>query len=706
MYLKGFLNTQGVSSFQMDLGIEVMLQLFSSSTITLLFEKAALIKDSLSENSTRILNLKSDYIRTIDAVIGFLQHKNPTLAHAICTGNFLPEASRFAQLEDLEWAFGTMGTHDKARHLATLYLEDISDFIIEAIDPHFGFSRYAERLAISAATFDELEIALSAPESIVDSLMLGILDERIKQINPSLIALSVPFPGNLYAALRCGKWIKQHYPNIHVAMGGGYPNTELRSLSDPRVFDFVDFITLDDGETPIMHLLEYLDGNRSIENLKRTFARIEGTVTYCNASKTPDVSQLKAGTPDYSDLKLNDYLSVIEVANPMHRMWSDGRWNKLTLAHGCYWGKCTFCDISLDYIQRYEPSSTKLICDRIETIIAQTGETGFHFVDEAAPPSLMKELALELLHRGLSIVWWTNIRFEKAFTRDLCILLRESGCIAVSGGLEVASDRLLQLIDKGVTVNQVAVVADNFTNAGIMTHAYLMYGFPTQTAQETIDSLEIVRQMFEAGIIQSGFWHQFAMTAHSPIGIDPKSFQTQVKNSTLGTFANNEIAFIDQTGTDHQRFSQGLRTSLFNFMHGLGFEIPLSDWFNFRVPKTKIAPNQIDAAITNSPVQELKPSSKLVWIGGQVHIRENFNPKSGMVHLVAINKQQDISITIEAKQAEWLLGTLSQISGRHGKASSISSLQSDFIEKTGLTFESFFQSAEVNILRKNGLLLI
>jgi hypothetical protein len=609
-------------------------------------------------------------------------------------------------LEDLEWAFGTMGTQDKARHLATLYLEDISDFIIEAIDPHFGFSRYAERLAISAATFDELETALSAPESIVDSLMLGILDKRIKQTNPSLVALSVPFPGNLYAALRCGKWIKQHHPSIRIAMGGGYPSTELRSLSDSRVFDYLDFITLDDGETPIMHVLEYLDGNRSIENLKRTFARIKGTVTYCNASNTPDVAQFKVGTPDYSDLKLNDYLSVIEVANPMHRMWSDGRWNKLTLAHGCYWGKCTFCDISLDYIQRYEPSTAKLICDRIETIIAQTGETGFHFVDEAAPPSLMKELALELLHRGITIVWWTNIRFEKSFTRDLCILLRESGCIAVSGGLEVASDRLLQLIDKGVTVNQVAVVADNFTNAGIMTHAYLMYGFPTQTAQETIDSLEIVRQMFEAGIIQSGFWHQFAMTAHSPVGINPKSFQTEVENNIHGTFANNEIAFVDATGTNHPRFSKGLRTSLFNFMHGVGFEIPISDWFNFRVPKTKIAPNQIEAAITNSPTLELKPSSKLVWIGGQILLQNSSNPESGLVTLTAVNIQQDISITLETSLAEWLLATLNKISARQGKASTISLIQSDFMEKTGLSFEPFFHGNEVASLRQNGLLLI
>lgn len=61
-----------------------------------------------------------------------------------------------------------------------------------------------------------------------------------------------------------------------------------------------------------------------------------------------------------------------------------------------------------------------------------------------------------------------------------------------------------------------------------MVHAYLMYGFPTQTAQETIDSLEMVRQMFEQGIIQSGFWHQFAMTAHSPVGLDPKVLECNI----------------------------------------------------------------------------------------------------------------------------------------------------------------------------------
>jgi hypothetical protein len=80
--------------------------------------------------------------------------------------------------------------------------------------------------------------------------------------------------------------------------------------------------------------------------------------------------------PDYSDLLLDKYISVIEIVNPMHRMWSDGRWNKLTMAHGCYW-EMYFCDISLDYIKIYEPVAANLLCDRMEEMMEQTGENGF-----------------------------------------------------------------------------------------------------------------------------------------------------------------------------------------------------------------------------------------------------------------------------------------------------------------------------------------
>jgi hypothetical protein len=716
-YIKGFLNTKNISATQADLGIEVILKLFSKEGLTDLFFHSKSITSSaverhstLSSNVQRIVALQDEYIKTIDSVIAFLQGKNPTLALQICQEEYLPEASRFAQLEELDWAFGTMGTQDKAKHLATLYLEDISDFIVECVDANFGFSRYAERLGRSANSFDELYAALQEEPTYIDNVLFSLLKERIETIQPELFLISVPFPGNLYSAFRSAQWVKKHHPNIKISMGGGFPNTELRSLSDARVFEFFDYITLDDGELPVELLVEAVCKPESFGGqFKRTFLLENGKVVYKNNSLKPDYKQSEVGTPDYSDLFLDKYISVIEIVNPMHRMWSDGRWNKLTMAHGCYWGKCTFCDISLDYIKLYEPIAANLLCNRMEEMIVQTGQNGFHYVDEAAPPALMRALALEILRRKLSVTWWTNIRFEKSFTADLCLLLKASGCIAVSGGLEVASDRLLQLIDKGVTVEQVAKVTRNFTEAGIMVHAYLMYGYPTQTIQETVDSLEMVRQLFEVGVLQSGFWHQFAMTAHSPVGMFPEKFGVVKETETIGTFANNDINYVDKTGIDHDKFSFGLKKSLFNFMHGICFDYELQEWFDFKIPKTKIHPDFIANALEEDEDFNIKPTAKIVWLGGKPLVEYFTKSKKGnsweMMTLIFHDKKESFTIQTGKNEGEWLVQILEKISVSKSKTYSFKEIKSDF-ETSLEDFELFWYSKPVNTLREFGLLIL
>jgi hypothetical protein len=705
-YIKGFLKTKNISAFQMDLGIEVILQLFSKKGLVDLFPVSD-FEFQASENSQRIFALKNEYVKTIDSVISFLQGNNSSLARQICSGNFLPEASRFAQLDDMEWAFGTMGMQDKAKHLATLYLEDLSDFIVECVDQNFGFSRYAERLGRSANSFDELYLHLQKEPTYIDRITLEILNERVAEIQPKLVCISVPFPGNLYSAFRCAQFIKANFPNIKIAMGGGFPNTELRELKDERVFEFFDFISLDDGELPLELLISNVQNPNSNE-FKRTFILENGKVTYKNNSTKSDYKQSQVGTPDYSDLLLDKYISVIEIANPMHSLWSDGRWNKLTMAHGCYWGKCTFCDISLDYIKLYEPIAAKTLVDRMEEMIAQTGENGFHFVDEAAPPALMREVALEILRRKLVVTWWTNIRFEKSFTADLSFLLKESGCIAVSGGLEVASDRLLNLIKKGVTVEQVAQVTRNFSESGIMVHAYLMYGYPTQTIQETIDSLEMVRQLFELGILQSGFWHQFAMTAHSPVGMFPEEFGV-IPEQNMVTFANNDINFKDKTGINHDKFSFGLKKSLFNFMHGICFDYNLQDWFDFKIPNTKIPSNYIVSCLEKETDFNIKSSAKIIWTGGKP-ISENFTKsKKGnsweMTKLTFHDKTETFDISLEKDQAKWLVTTLEKISIYNDSKTTFAQLKVDF-ETHFEDFELFWYSKPVFLIRNKGLLVL
>jgi radical SAM superfamily enzyme YgiQ (UPF0313 family) len=709
-YIKGFLNTKDITSTQADLGIEVILALFSRRGLENLFAiQQAQLEQPLSPNADRIVALKEEYIKTIDAVIAFLQGKNPTLALQICQEDFLPEASRFAQLEELDWAFGAMGTQDKAKHLATLYLEDISDFIVECIDPNFGFSRYAERLGRSANSFDQLYEALHYPLTYIDKILIEILKDRIAEVQPKLFLISVPFPGNLYAAFRCAQYVKQHHPEIKISMGGGFPNTELRSLSDKRVFEFFDYITLDDGELPIELLYKSVLSNTGFNLYKRTFMLENGLVVYKNDALRSDYKQTDVGTPDYTDLQLDKYISVIEIVNPMHRMWSDGRWNKLTMAHGCYWGKCTFCDISLDYIKVYEPLAAKLIVDRIEELAEKTGQNGFHFVDEAAPPALMRELALEILRRKITVTWWTNIRFEKSFTQDLCLLLKESGCIAVSGGLEVASDRLLKLIDKGVTVEQVARVTRNFTEAGIMVHAYLMYGYPTQTVQETVDSLEMVRQLFEAGVLQSGFWHQFAMTAHSPVGLYPEKFGVVKETEAIGTFANNDINYFDKTGIDHHKFSFGLKKSLFNFMHGVCLAYKLQDWFDFKIPKTSIPANFIRQALQDEGNFAIKPTAKVIWLGGKPGVETFVKSKKGssweMMSLTFHGKKQRFGIQVNQREGAWLVTMLAKLAVANATIYTFQEIKEDF-EKDIEHFELFWYSKPINTLRNAGLLVL
>jgi hypothetical protein len=604
-YLTGFMRSRGIDAVQADIALQLVLRLFSPEGLDAMADEIEQ-QEEVTERVALFMEQFDRYRSTVTPTLRFLQGKDPTLAHRINLRNFLPEGSRFEALDvyvdedggdPLSWAFGALGAQDRARHLATLYLNDLSDVIRDSIDSRFEFVRYAESLAGSQASFDPLAHALAQDFTLVDSLLVDLALQTVNQHQPQVVLLSVPFPGAVYAALRIGQAIKKHHPDCKILLGGGYVNTELRELSEPRIFDFVDFITLDSGERPVLCLLEHLQGKRGPQRLVRTFTRNpEGQVQYTNWAE-PEVPFAEVGTPTWDGLPLNDYLSLLDMLNPMHRLWSDGRWNKLTVAHGCYWKKCSFCDVSLDYISRYETTTAKELVDRIEAIVAETGQTGFHFVDEAAPPKALKALAIELIERGVSISWWGNIRFEKSFTPELCQLLAQSGCIAISGGLEVASDRLLTLMKKGVSVEQVARVTKGFTDAGVLVHAYLMYGFPTQTVQDTVDALEYVRQLFAAGCIQSGYFHRFVCTVHSPVGKNPSEYGVTLLPLPEGTFAKNDVGFIDPVGADHDALGVALNKALYNYMHGIGLDQNVRGWFDMNVPRPSVKRDFIDRAL-------------------------------------------------------------------------------------------------------------
>jgi hypothetical protein len=600
-YLMGFLRLHaqdlGLELAQADASLTLFLRLFCAPALQRMAEvlrervRAAARRAEVPAPIAHFLKHAARYIETVEPAVRFLQRRDPSLAFRIAGRGFLPEGARFGHLgaapasegaapdEQLLSAFGSLGTTEQARYLASLYVDDLADVWRLGIDPRFELARYGERLAASAASFDALHAALTGAPTLVDATLDELTRDLVRQA-PAVVALTAPFPGNVYGAFRMARAIREAAPRTTLVLGGGWVNTELRSLKDPRVFDYFDYVTLDDGERPLLNLLRRLQDRTS--PLVRTYVREGAEVVLRSDPTQHDIPQRDTGIPTYEGLPLGQYVSLMEMLNPMHRFWSDGRWNKITLAHGCYWKKCSFCDVSLDYIGRYDRPGEDIVMQRIRALIAETGETGFHLVDEAAPPAGMRALAERLLHEKLSITWWGNIRFEKTFTPALCRLLASSGCVAVSGGLEVASDRLLKLMRKGVTVEQVARVTRAFSDAGIMVHAYLMYGFPTETLQDTIDALERVRQLFAAGCIQSAYWHRFAATAHSPVGLEPHKYGITLRPPPAVTFAHNDIGFEDPVGTDHDFLGGGLRRALYNYMHGIGLDADVREWFEAR----------------------------------------------------------------------------------------------------------------------------
>lgn len=583
-YIKGFLEEKEVSVAHCDLSIELFTSVFTGDFLKSIFQEA----DELgSFNFPEIRKMKAHYISRVDVVIGFLQKQDIDTARRILGAGFLPAGHRLLNVNtQIQWAAGQLGVIDKAKHFATLFIEEIGDFIQANVDEFFSFTKYAEQIATSASSFDQIDEFLNYQPTLIEDEMLAILEERIKKHAPNLVCFTIPFPGNLFAALRCSQFIKQFFPAIRIAFGGGYCNTELRSLEDPRIFEFIDFISLDDGEGPLLKIVKYIEGQVDINELERTFVLANNQVVYKDKIPNTIFHHRNLPAPNYSGLPFDKYLSFLDVVNPMHRMWTDERWNKLTISHGCYWKQCSFCDVTLDYIGNYQNTTAEDLVDKIEKIIKDTDITGFHFVDEAAPPKMLRALSEKLIERNLKITWWTNIRFEKTFDRELCQIMAKSGCIAVTGGLEVASDRLLAKMKKGVDIAQVARVTHNFSEQGIMTHAYLMYGFPSQTEQETIDSLEVVRQLFEKNCIQSAFWHQFTTTVHSPVGKNPQDFGITITGPVFEGFAQNDLLHEDPFGADHPRYTKGLNLALDAYLNTLGFENELKDWFDFPVLPT------------------------------------------------------------------------------------------------------------------------
>lgn len=401
----------------------------------------------------------------------------------------------------------------EAKREASEMIDGLAIWIRDEIDPEFGFGRYAEESCRRVDDFVALE-NLVRRRGVIDAPLRKHLKAAMDVAKPTEVWVTCPFPGTLVGAFKIAKYVRAHYPKVKLALGGGYVNTELRSMTDKRPYRYFDEFQFDSPYTE------------------------------------PFVA------PDYRGIDWNEYFDVVETDNFVTNLWNSGKWVKLVMAQGCYWHKCAFCDVCLPYIDKFRMPSAASIVDCMERFSAnhqprttnhQPPISRFHFVDEAMPPSLVRGVCEEIVRRKLKVEWWGNVRFDAAFTPSLAKLMAKAGCIAVTGGLECANDRLLKLMNKGITLAGAEKVLTAFKRAGILVHAYLMYDFPSETKSEQKGAERYVKSLARRGLIHSAFWHRFALTVHSPIVKDPAKFGIRVTfvapKRKDRIFAINELDF-------------------------------------------------------------------------------------------------------------------------------------------------------------------
>ena len=443
----------------------------------------------------------------------------------------------------------------EAKRGASEIIDELALWIRDNVDPDFGFSRYAEHISVSVDDFGELEKRIRR-RGVMDRPLERHLKAVMDEVRPSVVGVTCPFPGTLVGAFKIARWVKRHCPGVRLVLGGGYVSTELREMSDRRPYRYFDDFILDEGYAPMAKILD--------------------PGTKISADNVPAFVK-----PSYRGIDMDEYFDVVETDNFVTNLWNSGRWRRLIMARGCYWRKCAFCDVKLPYIGCFRMPKAAEIVDAMQEL----GD-GFHFVDEAMPPALVEDVCREILRRKFKCEWWGNIRFDNAFTPELVRLMAKAGCIAVTGGLECADDRLLKLMNKGITCASAKRVLKRFRSAGIAVHAYLMYAFPSQTEEEALGALDFVRGLFAENLVQSAFWHRFALTIHSPVAKDPAAFGITVREPPrpparprgAGVFARNELMFDEPGAPDWDRIGNVLRVAMYNFSRGCGLDRPAAYW--------------------------------------------------------------------------------------------------------------------------------
>jgi hypothetical protein len=336
-----------------------------------------------------------------------------------------------------------------------------------------------------------------------------VLRPAIEAQHPEVIGISIVLQQQLFSTFTFCALIKEHFPHIHVTIGGNTV-TRLRDVlpHKPELFALCDSAVIYEGETAFLQLVEAVGGGRPLDGIPNLLYRSEQGIHASSSSYAEDMAALPP--PDFDGLPLEKYFLPDRILPYL-------------ATRGCYWGRCEFCDHGEGYTAGYRTKKIDQIIEEIHHLRDKYRTRYFHFTDESYPPALFRKLTRKLVETRSGIVWTTHMRFEKSLSdEEVWNDAWESGCRYLHFGFESGNERVLKLMDKATTGEVIRRSLQLSAGAGIWNHVMGFFGFPGETRNEAYDSIRFLEDNHD--LVHSVGFGTFDLSRHTPVAKYPDKF--------------------------------------------------------------------------------------------------------------------------------------------------------------------------------------
>ncbi|GJQ58164.1 MAG: hypothetical protein SCALA701_09650 [Candidatus Scalindua sp.] len=493
--LQAFLKKEGVENISIrDINIEIMDLLLSSTKV--------------KTTHTKIIDRLNNGIPPSGS-----GHDDAEFASRLGWAKDVIENENMVQ--NVEWAKQTLRSEG---------FYDIVDYveswkIIDRWLQVFGMLYYPSEISISDNSMrysvystEEVLMAVNNEQEnpYCDLFRIHVLDS-LQIEEQCLVGISVTATSQVMPAFTMARLLKEKYKNIHITMGGSVFTKLIDNLKvNRKLFEFVDSFIVFEGEHALLELIEQLDGKRDFRKVSNLVFKDGDTIRVNEPFYIEDINSLP--TPDYDGFHLDKYLSPVRVL-------------PLQGSRGCYWRKCTFCNLHVDNL-RFRSRNLDLLLQDVVRLKEKYDTEYLFFSDECMPVKQLHNLSLRLIEEKCNIKWMAGVRFDKGLTQEILEKVRKAGCLKLVYGLESSNKRVLSLMDKGTETAVTKGIIDSCLASGIAIHMYVIVGFPSETREEALETLDFVlsHERFMRSKGASCLVCLFELEKHAPILRDPAKY--------------------------------------------------------------------------------------------------------------------------------------------------------------------------------------